>query len=283
METHRHLASEDTARIAGETLRGKMGFANSSKPPVGLILGTGWGDALEYDQDRRVPFSRIPGFEALETLKGHAREVVRGRLGKRDFIALRGRVHLNERPADASLHAMVRLQVEMLLQFGVKDLILTCAAGSLNSDVLPGQIMPIDGFITLFAPDMPLFAGEFCSPEDVIDQGTIRHLMTRTGKLPISVAPGGGYAMVRGPYFEGRKYDKKILRDCGASAVGMSVLPEACVAALYPDVRVLPLAFITNTAIEEHSHESNMRIAREASTRLGSFLSMIPYVTKSPR
>ena len=85
----------------------------------------------------------------------------------------------------------------------------------------------------------------------------------------------GGYAMMPGPAFEGRKYDKPFLASAGIKAVGMSVLPEACVAALYDGVKVLPMAFITNDAYEEHSHEENLRRAKERSPLLGGYLTRI--------
>lgn len=262
----RHAPSEQSAKKAASFLRDRLKIVPGSEP-VGLILGTGWGDVLAFDAGRSVAFEEIPGFGALEPLEGHARQVVCGTLAGREVIALRGRIHLNEKPADPNLYAMVRLQVEMLLQLGVKKFILTCAVGSLTRDIGVGDIVVIDGFITLFAPQMPLFAGEFCSPEDAIDQKVLAAIDSRLRR--------GGYAMIPGPFFEGRKYDKKILANTGAAVVGMSVLPEACVAALYPGVSVLPIAFVTNTAFEEHTHEENLRRAKAAATSLGDALTRI--------
>jgi purine-nucleoside phosphorylase len=270
----RHRSSELSAQVAAAFLRKKLGFTTASLP-VGLVLGTGWGDVLTFEQDRIVDFKEIPGFAALEPLEGHARQVVRGRLGMRDVVALRGRIHLNERPADPSLYAMARLQIEMLIQLGVKTIILTCAAGSLSPRVMVGEVMLIDGFVTVFAPDMPLFAGEFCSPEDAIDQETIASVMRNAPNHVPIIVKTGAYAMLRGPFFEGRKHDKRFLASSGASAVGMSVLPETCIAALYPEVKILPMAFITNTASEDHSHEENLRRSKTAATHLGALLKLI--------
>lgn len=272
----RHEPSEKAAAAAAHFLRRRLAYDGETSP-IGLVLGTGWGDVLPYDRSRRVPFEDIPGFGGLDRLEGHAREVVSGVLAGREFIALRGRIHLNERPADPGLYAMNRLQVEMLIQLGVKRLILTCAAGSLSDGIEVGDVMLIDGFITLFAPDMPLYAGEFCSPEDALDRDTrslalmLSDRHDRADALPIPLK-SGAYAMLRGPFFEGRRHDKGILASFGAAAVGMSVLPEACIASLYEDVRVLPLAFITNTASEAHSHEENVRRAKASSAHLGALL-----------
>ena len=79
--------------------------------------------------------------------------------------------------------------------------------------------------------------------------------------------------MVRGPSFEGRRYDKKALRETGASVVGMSLLPEACIAALYhPRVKALAIAFITNNATDKHSHETNQQKAKENREHMGRVL-----------
>ena len=275
----RHAPSEQAAKGAARFLRSHLGISGE-QPPIGIVLGTGWGEALGLDRQRAVAFKEIPGFGHLDQLEGHAREVVFGLLHGQPVIALRGRVHLNERPADPALHAMVRLQVEMLLQLGVNTLILTCAAGSLKEEISVGDIVLIDGFVSLFAPDMPMFAGEFYSPDDTIDQEMIDKVMEET-RLPLQVRRGS-YVMVRGPFFEGRKYDKRLLQQQFANimqsglidTIGMSTLPEACVAAVY-GARTLPLAFVTNTAIEEHSHEENQRRARTQSAHLGGLLAKI--------
>lgn len=272
---HVHPPSAQKAKIAAAFLRSHLKIDESNRPEVGLVLGTGWGDVLEFDAERRVAFKDIPGFGKLEELEGHAREVALGAISGRRFVALRGRVHANERSADPELNAMVRLQMEMLIHLGVKKFIVTCAAGSLIPSVKVGDVVFVDGFVTLYAPDMGLFAGEFCSPEDAIDRGLIKDILNNVPEsVPLKLA-SGGHAMVRGPFFEGRKYDKPLLASTGAAVVGMSVLPEACYASLYEGVKILPIAFITNTALEEHSHEENMQRAREKAAHLGALLGKI--------
>lgn len=285
---HIHEPSKLRAIKAADFLRDHLKIDESNDPEVGLVLGTGWGDVLEFDTDRRVAFKDIPGFGGLEELEGHAREVALGTISGHRFVALRGRVHANERSADPELNAMVRLQMEMLIHLGVKKFIVTCAAGSLIPSVKVGDVVFIDGFVTLYAPDMGLFAGEFCSPEDAIDQELAKKIFNNAMPgLPLKFH-SGGHVMVRGPFFEGRKYDKKILasrvativsgtimESTGAIVVGMSVLPEACYTSLYEGVKILPIAFVTNTASEEHSHEENMKRAREKAAYLGALLGRI--------
>lgn len=268
MTVTRNAERESAAKKAAETIRQKLGVPTDENP-IGLVLGTGWGDVLNISESVEIPFGDIPGFEKLGTLQGHARRVIFGKLEGRPILALRGRVHLNEAPNDPVIPTMVRLQIEMLLQLGVKTLILTSAVGSLDRTVRVGDIVDADGFITLFAPPMPLWAGEFCSPEDTLDEKLGRIAFEEREDLHVRL---GGHAMVAGPFFEGRGYDKAVLRSTGASVVGMSVLPEACIAALYEEVKVLALCFVTNSAYEPHSHEENLARAKKSRDLLGAYL-----------
>lgn len=249
--------------------------SDQDMPEIGIVLGTGWGDALNLKECKESPFSFIPGFsQNLPEIPGHARKVLYGELGNKRVIVLSGRIHMNEHPADPRLPEMVRLQIQMLLELGVRKFILTNAAGSLKTECQVGDLVVTDGFVTLFAPPMPLYAGEFCSPEDRLD----RHMRSVASDIrvfkddAVLLTHNGGYAMVRGPFFEGRKYDKYILRNTGVMAVGMSLLPEMCVIALYEGASAVCLSFITNTMSEEHSHETNQQRAKQSSALLGEYL-----------
>lgn len=235
---------------------------------IGIILGTGW-DVLQNRETRDIPLSDIPGFSGLSELNGHARVLSIGYIAGKLVIALRGRIHLNEAPNDPNIARLVRLQTELLIELGVKTLIVTSAVGSLSMMLEVGTIAIIDGFITLYAPEMPLWAGEFCSPDDAIDEKLIdiasaaQREETRTHVV--------SHAMLRGPFFEGRKYDKPLLAESGAKVVGMSMLPEACVAALR-GIKILCLGFITNSMFEVHSHETNQARAEKVSAHLADYL-----------
>jgi len=269
----RDRQAEEKAVQAAQYLRDTLGCSGVR---TALVLGTGWGDAVSFDRISQVSFETVPGFERLRPLEGHARRVEYGLMGGEPVLVLRGRVHLNETIVGGFTYPNVRLQIEMLLQLGVGRLILTCAAGSLDNRAAIGDVVIIDGFVTVFAPPMPLYGGEFVSPEDTLDH-RLQGLAYRCaeGTLDDDAVEIGGHVMVRGPFFEGRRYDKPLLAQTGATVVGMSVLPEACVAALYPGTRVLALAFVTNDDQEEHSHETNRERAQEAAGRLGGYLDRI--------
>lgn len=250
---------------------------------IGIILGTGWGDVLLKEAIVSGGYSQysleneLPGFKDLQNMPkipGHHRVLLFAHLHGKKVVMLRGRIHTNESHDQAKLMPMVRLQVEMLIKLGIKHLILTNAAGSLLPKVKVGDIVAHNGFITLFAPTA-LMAGEFVSPEDTLKNENNVKIITAAANADLVCHLGAG-AMVRGPRFEGRKHDKNILRHLGATVAMMSILPEADIAALYQDpdeeVKVYAMSFITNTAIEEHSHEENQKRAAKSSAKLGALL-----------
>ncbi|MBI5023280.1 MAG: purine-nucleoside phosphorylase [Candidatus Magasanikbacteria bacterium] len=281
--SEREAVAVEAANTVRQLTQLPFPFEHDDDGPIGLVLGTGWGDVLSVTNPFKIALSQIPGFSKINHLEGHARELVVGQVGNKRVLALRGRIHLNEAPADPELYKMVRLQIEMLLQLGVKNLILTSAVGALKPPTASvgnvgcdrlavGDICVVDGFVTLFAPQMPLWGGEFCSPEDALDEQLQKIARIYCHDL---CANTGGHVMLTGPWFEGRKYDKRFLAQTGAKVVGMSGLPEACVAALYPGVRVLYLCFVTNDDVEEHSHEENLARAKVASSKLGGYLERV--------
>lgn len=278
----RNAVREGAAGFAAVKIREALNLPETRAIETGLVLGTGWGDAVNLEGAREVAFQKIPGFKNknLEPMEGHARKVLFGQLGGKDVLALKGRVHLNEAPADPEIHKMVRLQIEMLIKLGIKNLILTCAAGSLLPQIEVGDVMIIQGLVTLYAPEMPLYVGEFCSPEDTLDP-RLAGIASTAAEGQIPCHDGGNYAMVRGPFFEGRRCDKGILRSNGASVVGMSMVPEMCVASLYNEfgkpraINVLGICFVTNTDQEVHSHAENVARAKASSSKLGELLARI--------
>lgn len=235
---------------------------------VGIILGTGWGEVLK--KHLSAPFflgSVSPFLGNLSNLPGHERTIYFGEMDGKRVAALSGRVHLYEEPPSPRLFLMVRLQVELLYALGIKKLIITNAVGSLRPKYQVGQVVWVRRLVTVFAPEMPLFAGEFVSPEDVLSDNLGFSTIAYFRGLPEVT-----YAMLRGPLFESRSTDKKILREAGADIVGMSLLPELCVAATNRKIPILALSFISNDDKEEHSHEENQHRAKDASDYLGSLL-----------
>lgn len=292
MENPRLRAANYAAGIIKRTFNLKDGAE-----PIGIILGTGWGDALTLENQQEVSLRHIPDFEhSLPELKGHKRTIMFGNIAGKQAIVLNGRLHLNEVPFNERWLELVRLQTEMLITAGVKQLIVTNAAGALkclperfsqladefwkaggvypfpDPELQVGEIAVIDGFVSVFAPVMPLWGGEFCSADDAISPRLINIALKSQGDLLI--AKKTGLAMLRGPQFEGNKYDKEILSRTGAGVAGMSMLPEAYIASLH-SIEMLGLSFVSNDYVEKHSHQENLRRAGEASAHLGQYLKEI--------
>lgn len=275
----RYLAAKTAA---GEVFR-RFGLSIENRPKVAIILGTGWGDSIGLEDERSIPLHEFAGFEHLKTHPTHKRLLCCGRLNGHLVFVLRGRVHLNEIPNSTDLADMVRQQIEMLCVLGVEKFVLTAAVGGLlrgkpwwkpwERRARVGTVCVVDGFVTLFAPDMPLYGGEFVAVEDMLDQSS-RKISVEVGHEVGLDVFSGGHVMVRGPFFEGRMYDKLILARTRADVVGMSILPEACVAALYR-TKVLALCFVSNDDAEEHSDELVRERAKAAGDKLGDLLSGI--------
>ena len=278
MSDGKRSPAEDSAALArqcAKMLRRAFGIRSVR---TAMVLGTGWGDALTLKHEQSVAIAELPGFEGLADLPGHARRVVYGTLRDKPVIALRGRVHMNEWFSTPRAPHMVRLQIEMLVALGVRDLVLTAAVGSLDDRIAVGDIVLPNGLMTLLAPPLPLHTGEFCSPDDELNRG-LRDVAREAAKAAKLVVRAGAHAMVCGPFFESRSIDKRILAErFVASVVGMSILPEIAVFGAVSRVkerRALAVTFVTNTASEEHSHETNQARARESAGKLGKLLSGI--------
>lgn len=277
MNQHKGRKQEAEA-AAGEIRRRLAGHPAGEHDaiPVGMVFGTGWGDALALHYAVQIPFGEIPGFEALGTLDGHRRVLEIGFLDEAcdtpPVAVLRGRVHMNEDPVDPAVPRMVRLQVAMLCELGARRLVLTCAAGSLTSRFRVGDLAYLQSFVMFGNEVMPLWAGEFVSPEDALARDLSGHAATVAERVGLTLHEDSAHAYVRGPHFEGRAHDKGNLKRLGATTVGMSVKPECCVAALY-GAQALGIAFITNDDVEAHEHETNVTRAKAAGDKLGAFLS----------
>ena len=129
--------------------------------------------------------------------------------------------------------------------------------------------MIIDGWVSSWGEEMPLFAGEFGNPEDALTLPIEKVTLAAPENLPIVV---GSHIFWLGSHFEGRRYDKRRMREAGGVCVSMSVKPEAAVAALYPDVKVLAMGFVCNGPDERMEHEHHRNVARDAAPKLGVLL-----------
>lgn len=212
---------------------------------IGLVLGSGWSALTEeVRRAKSIPYASIPHFPK-PTVAGHHGELVLGALEEKPVAILSGRFHYYE---GYSLQD-VTFPVRVLASLGVKTIILTNAAGGLDAAYEPGDMMAFEDHLNMM-PDNPLrgahepVLGErFVSLASVYDP-SLRAIAVACGKsLGIRVHEGI-YLALSGPTYE-TPAEIRMFRAFGATAVGMSTVPEAIVAR-QAGLSVLAISLITN-------------------------------------
>lgn len=236
---------ELSARIhaAAEHIRARL----TATPEIGLILGSGLGDFADTLENRIViPFSQIPDFPQ-PTVEGHAGAFVVGSCQGKTVIALQGRIHYYE----GHPQQVITIPVRVMALLGVRKLVLTNAAGGVNLNFYPGDLMMISDHIN-FSGNNPLigqnlsdFGPRFPDLSDVYSQRLRRIILDKAAHSGICLRQGV-YMMFSGPCYE-TPAEVRMARLLGADAVGMSTVPEAIVAAQC-GMEVLGISCITNMA-----------------------------------
>lgn len=216
------------------------------RPKLALILGSGFQHILaELSVETKVSYSKIPGFPK-PSVSGHAGELYFGTLGGVPIMVLSGRAHFYEG------HSMERVMfaVRTLAAFGIRDLLLTNAAGGVNRKFRAGDFMLLTDHINFMGMNPlrgPAIDGlaRFVDLTEVYNTD-LRALLLRAGRKADVKLQRGVYLAVSGPTYETpaevRAYGK-----LGADAVGMSTVPEA-IAARQCGLRVAAISCITNLA-----------------------------------
>ncbi len=226
---------------AADYIRGKTGVS----PQFGIILGSGLGQFGEsLEQSISIDFEEIPHFPK-STVEGHHGRVLIGLLDQIPLMVLQGRLHYYE---GYSMNQVV-FPLRCMLQMQVPNLIITNAAGSVDTDFQPGEMMLIKDHIKLYG-DSPLRGANFdgFGPRfnDMSDPytGAIRELAKRCGtELGIGLKEGV-YFYMPGPSYETAS-EVRAINSLGAHVVGMSTVPEVIVAA-HGGMKVLGISCITN-------------------------------------
>jgi purine-nucleoside phosphorylase len=241
---------------------------------VGLILGSGLG-ALgdELTDATAIAFQDVPGFPQAHVV-GHAGRLVLGELAGVRCVALQGRFHMYE-GHDA---ATVALPTRVMIELGVRTLIVTNAAGGINRSFRAGDLMLIDDHINLMCRNPligPVVDGDtrfpdMSQPYDAALQRMAEDV-AREQKLRLV---RGVYAAVLGPSYE-TAAEIRMLERMGADAIGMSTVPEVIVARAR-GARVLGISLISNAAAgisaTPLSHAEVVEAGREASGRFAALV-----------
>lgn len=231
------------ARAAADAIRARLG---AEAPTAAIVLGSGLGGlADDLEQPATIPYREVPGFP-VSTVAGHAGALIAGRLAGREVVALAGRFHVYE-GHDVRLAAF---PARVAYALGARTLIVSNAAGGINTSWQPGDLMLIRDHINLMFRN-PLIGGvergdmrfpDMSAPYDPALADVARAVAVEQGIL----LREGVYAALLGPSYETRA-EVRMLGVLGADAVGMSTVPEVIVARAL-GMRVLGISCITNLA-----------------------------------
>jgi purine-nucleoside phosphorylase len=217
------------------------------RPVVGLVLGSGLGAyADSLAGATRIPYAEIPHFPT-STAIGHRGEMVLGTAGDTPVAVMNGRVHYYEGYTPAE----VVFPVRVLGRLGIKVLVMTNAAGSVNVNYKPGELMIITdhvnymGINPLIGPNDERFGPRFFDMSEAYDPKLQEIAERACSKVGMTVRRGV-YIAFNGPSYE-TPAEIKASRTLGADAVGMSTVPEV-IAARHMGIRVLAISCITNMA-----------------------------------
>ena len=237
------LSLYDRAQRAAKFIHSRT----STAPSVAVVLGSGLGAfADELIDATAIGYDEIPGF-AHATVEGHAGRLVIGKAGKVAVAAMQGRFHFYE---GYSLEE-VTFPIRFLKLLGVSTLMLTNAAGSLNTELTPGSLMVISDHINLMGvnpligPNEEKFGSRFPDLSVAYDPDLQSLVIDEANSMGLSLRRGV-YASLTGPSYE-TPAEIHMVRTLGADAVGMSTVPEAIVAR-HMDLRVIGISCITNLA-----------------------------------
>ena len=241
------------------------------KVDIAIILGTGLGNlAGKINERRNIEYWKVPHFP-VSTVKGHKGELVFGRIGDKNVVAMEGRFHYYEGYALAD----VTYPVRVVKALGAKILIVSNAAGGMNPGYKAGDLMAISDHINftgvnpLIGPNDESLGPRFPDFCDLYDPKLIE-LAEEIAKEEKIRLHKGVYIGVTGPNLETRA-EYKFFQIIGADAVGMSTVPEVIVAR-HAGVRGFGASVITDVCLPESLKPCNIdeiiKTANEAEPKL---------------
>lgn len=248
------------------------------KPSVGMILGTGLGGVAEnIEKHKVIPYHEIPGFP-ISTVESHDGFLVVGHLGGKSVLCFQGRFHSYEGYSAEE----ITLPVRIMAALGVRTMISSNAAGGLNPVFRPGDLMAVCDHINMLGinPLRGMNIDEWGPRFPDMSAPYDRFLLDRAEAIALDLGirlHKGVYVAVSGPNME-TPAETAFLKMIGGDAVGMSTVPEVIVAR-HAGLTVSAISVITNVnspdSMQPIHHEKVVAVAREAETKLRSFLSRL--------
>ena len=224
----------------------KIKSCSPLRPTLGMVLGSGFTSILPaLTSTTSIPYGRLPGFPR-PSVAGHAGELIVGKLGGAPVLVLSGRAHFYEGHSMAT----VTFALRTLAACGIRDLLLTNAAGGINRKFQAGDFMRLTDHINLMGANplrgpAPVGLPRFVDLTEAYDPG-LNTLLDTAARVMKTKLQRGVYLAVSGPSYETPAEIRAFAR-LGADAVGMSTVPEVIVARQL-GLRVAALSCITNLA-----------------------------------
>lgn len=222
----------------------------SHHPQIGIILGSGLGPLAEEVQDAQfIPYNTLPNW-SQSTVQGHLGRLVVGYLEEKCVMIMQGRTHYYE----GYSMSQIGLPIRVMKRLGADTLIATNAAGAVNPDFQPGDLMLLTDHVNLLGmaglnplrgPNLDEFGPRFPDMSQAYSRELLEIARQTASENNIMVQEGV-YIALAGPSFE-TPADLRFLKSAGADAVGMSTVPEVIVAR-HSNMRVLGISGISNKA-----------------------------------
>ena len=265
------MSDYDDVNAAAQFVRSK----SLTTPLVAVVLGSGLGEfAARLEGATSIPYEDIPNWPASKVI-GHEGRLVLGKVTGKDVAALSGRVHFYE---GYDLRT-VTFATRVMAALGVKTLVLTNAAGGVNTAFAQGALMVIDDHLNLMGgnplvgPNEDRFGQRFPDMSEAYPK-RLRGLADEAAAALGFQLAHGVYVALSGPSYE-TPAEIRYLRSIGADAVGMSTVPEAIVAR-HMGVEVLGISCITNMAAgilpAPLDHDEVLETARRVQGRFRALL-----------
>jgi len=266
------------ANIAADHVRTR----HKIPPRIGIILGSGLGGFASQVKDAvAIPYAEIPGFPQ-STVAGHSGKLVLGTLRGIPVAVMQGRVHAYE----GYKLDEVTFPMRVLGMLGVKSLIVTNAAGGINTRYAQGSLVAISDHINLTGTNAALGPNEPRWGERFFDMSTAYSAKLR--KLAMEEAARQGFTLQEGVYLAvlGPSYETaaeiRAFRTLGADLVGMSTVHEVIVAR-HMGIQVLGISLVTNMAAgvlnEKINHEEVMETGKRVEKQFTELLvSLVPQI-----
>ena len=270
MKTQSESVTIEHIDAAADSVRKRI----TQQPRIGMILGSGLGGLAESVENAEiVPYDELPHWP-VSTVYGHSGRLVIGSLESQPVLVMQGRVHYYE----GYPMPWTAFPVRVMRRVGIESLVITNAAGAVNPDYEPGDLMMLTDHLNLIGmagpnplrgPNLDEFGVRFPDMSRVYDREYHAHARAVAKAAGVTLHEGV-YVALAGPSFE-TPADLRFLRMAGADAVGMSTVPEAIVAR-HSGIRVLGISGISNKANldgdTETTHEEVLEAGRILVPRL---------------